>query len=899
MDRRLAGAALLLALALVASAVQASAAAASASGTAIYYDSPGQGIALMNLDGSQQRQFVAGGSEPSWSADGTKMVYLVASSTPHCQSSGSSGGPIKMVDGNGANPVTLGGACGGARISPDGTHVTYASSPDQVSVLSVAAPQSTVRLVTVPDIQQCAVALGSNRRTACEFGTEPSWAASSTVVYSDDTSQGGGLWSLPSAGGTNVPASFADDNSGGGIDYGISGLAINPANSSQAVVSSQLGTANANLYLIPAGGATGTEIASAPAGHSYVFPQWSPDGSTIAFEDDGPGNTTTIHTVPAAGGAVSAPLATGRNPAFGPAQNTHRLTVRTVDESLNPIPDQNVTLTSGGQSTTISTGPTGTATLDEPIGAYTVVSSPADGTFKPLRSGDCTIQGQACAVNLDQDRSVAFQAQRDRLEFHFTPSSVAADGLGFYSGEVDDLDPAGSPVSGVSLAFTPPVESPKALVCSATGRLYPQLLGSAIAFHPFRSITQEGKVEFTVHPGTEPGPWLLDATELNKRVPATGSIDPPFTPAPRRLPADVPQRLYDLLRALPTGQRAEILHLSGQPVADQAVLLAFLGTQLRSMPDFGPIHTGGDAAVEFYDATGATAVLDTKLAGVIAEAALARQPLPADAIHLPTLPQYEAVAGVTTRGTLMPQPDGELTYFGFPYPPLTQNGEADAAFYDQCLRPDALYFHVEVHSPVRLLFTDRRGRRFGLDAAGRAVRGGAGLMLTDKAHHTTTFVLPAGRYKVVFKGSGNGRATIVAFTPGHTGERGQTVLFPVRKGKAGTASLTAGGLGRAVKFAGHRYRVSTGVGLRLKLAPAHLRHGSRPRVVKVRVSDQFGRQLAGALIAVRRGRSTVATGLTNARGIASVRVSSARKGKLVVRVSAAAARPRSVTLPIT
>jgi hypothetical protein len=451
----------------------------------------------------------------------------------------------------------------------------------------------------------------------------------------------------------------------------------------------------------------------------------------------------------------------------------------------------------------------------------------------------------------------------------------------------------------VSLKFTPPVESPKALVCSATGLLYPQLLGTAIAFHPFRSITQDGKVEFTVHPGTEPGPWLLEAQELNKRVPATGSIELPFGSATRRLPADVPQRLYDMLLSLPTGQRAEILHLSGQPAGDQAVLLAFLGTQLGPLPDFGPIHTGARAAVEFYDSTGVTAVLDTRVANEIADAALNRQPLPADAIHLPTLSQYDASVGASARGTLTPQPEGQLTYFGFPYPPLSQTGEADAAFYDQCLRPDALYYHVEVHSPVRLMFTDRRGRRFGLDAAGRAVRGGAGLMLTDKAHHTTTFVLPAGSYKVALTGTGSGRASIVVFTPGHTRTRGQLITFSVRRGQRGSASLGSGGLGSSVTFAGHRYLVSAGVALAIRLSPPRFGHGRGTRAVKVLVSDQFGRTLPSASVAVLRGRSTVAIGLTDPRGVTTVLVPRGSKGRLLVRVSADGARQASATLTIT
>jgi WD40-like Beta Propeller Repeat len=886
---------------------------AHAAGLEIYYDSQrsapaGQpGIWMMNADGSGQQGFVPGGSEASWSQDGTKMIYLAAASSPHCLNNGVTGGAIEMVGPDGQNPIQLGGACGDARISPDGTHVAYESAPDSLSVLSVSNPNSPTLLVPVPSGSQkaiaCEGALPSTRVTACSFATEPSWLGSSTVVYSDDTSEGGGLWSYP-AGGAASPTQVADDNSASGINYGISGESVSP-NGTEVAISTNLDSvtnAPESIMVIPVGGSTGPFIATAPANHNYVFPQWSPDGSTIVFEDDNLlSSTSTIDSVPAGGGAVTVLTpndTTARNPAFGPAQSTHKLTITTLDDQLNAIPDENVQVVGVGQNTTVSTGPAGTVTLDEAPGSYTVEPVPAGGAFTPVKSPDCTVQGPVCAVNLDQDRSVTFQAARDKLEFHFSPSSLAADGLKAYSGEVDDLDSTGNPVSGVSLKFTPPVETPKALVCSATGLLYPQLLGSSIVFHPFRSITQAGKVQFTVHLGTEPGSWLLDAIELNKQVPAMGSIDLPFTPAARRLQADISQRIYDILLNLPTGTRQEILHLSGQPAADQAVLLAFLGTELGALPDFGPIHTTDHAAVEFYDATGATAVLDTQIADEIADAALNRAPLPSGAIHLPTLSQYEATAGVTTQGTLTPQPDGELTYFGFPYPPLTSTGETDATFDDQCLRPDALYFHVEVHSPVRLLFTDRHGQRFGLSASGQAVRGGAGLLLTDRRHHTTMFVLPAGAYHVALSGTGAGAATIVAFTAGRERMRGQVVRFPVRKGQTGAATLGPGGLGITVTFGRHRYRVSMGLGLRIHVEPRRVHHGRGTSPGRIVVTDQFGRPVPSATVTLLRGRTTLANVLTDGRGVAIVLVPRAKKGRLRIRVTAPAARTTSATLTI-
>jgi hypothetical protein len=87
--------------------------------------------------------------------------------------------------------------------------------------------------------------------------------------------------------------------------------------------------------VIPVGGSTGPFIATAPANHNYVFPQWSPDGSTIVFEDDGPNNTSTIDTVPAGGGAVTVLTPndlTARNPTYGPAPNTAGISGTVTDD---------------------------------------------------------------------------------------------------------------------------------------------------------------------------------------------------------------------------------------------------------------------------------------------------------------------------------------------------------------------------------------------------------------------------------------------------------------------------------------------------------------------------------------------------------------------------------------
>ncbi len=380
----------------------AGASPASAVGLSIYYDSQrgdaaGQpGIWSMDVNGNNQKGFVPGGSEPSWSSDGSKMIYINGRQ-PHCSTQGSSGGTVVLVDTSGAHPQNLTGVCGDARLSPDGTHVVFASGPDGVAVMALANPTSSITdLVAVPNQDQCNTDLlgPPARQTACSFGTDASWAGNGTVVYSDDTAEGGGLWSVPAAGGSSDPVSFANDQSAGGIDYGSSGMSVD-ATGTKAVVSDGMnGDVGASLYVVPMGGSAGTEIARAPAGHAYVFPQWSPDGSTIVFEDqflsaDHSQRLSTIDTVPAGGGTASVLTpgdTTATDPAFGPARSSTAIRGAVTDETETPpIPAVGISVQAtgpGGVAAQAVTDANGSYELDLPPGTYTV--APVGGNPNPV-----------------------------------------------------------------------------------------------------------------------------------------------------------------------------------------------------------------------------------------------------------------------------------------------------------------------------------------------------------------------------------------------------------------------------------------------------------------------------------------------------------------------------------
>jgi hypothetical protein len=89
--------------------------------------------------------------------------------------------------------------------------------------------------------------------------------------------------------------------------------------------------------------------------------------------------------------------------------------------------------------------------------------------------------------------------------------------------------------------------------------------------------------------------------------------------------------------------------------------------------------------------------------------------------------------------------------------------------------------------------------------------------------------------------------------------------------------------------------VATGLSLRVKVLPRTLRSGLRK--VRIRVRDQFGAPVGGALVSITGPAN--ATALTNGRGAASLVVSlPRRRARAVVQVTAPAFRPARVNLHV-
>ena len=531
----------------------AAAAPASAANVSIYYDSQrsdaaGQpGIWSMDVGGQNQKGFVPNGSEASWSSDGTKMIYI-AGTQPHCSTFGSSGGTVVLVDSAGTHAQQLTGVCGDARLSPDGTHVAYAAGPDVVADFSVAHPTSGPTLVPVPDQDKCNLDFVGPpaRQTACSFGTDTSWAGNATVAYSDDTGEGGGLWSVPAAGGNTDPVSFADDQSAGGIDYGNTGMSIDRGGT-RAVVSSQLNTdTGTSVYVVSKGATAGTEIARAPAGHDYEFPQWSPDGSMIVFEDDflsadHSQRLSRIDSVSAGGGKVTVLTpgdTTAHNPTFGPARSSTTIRGTVTDETDSPpVPADGITVEATGThgiAARAITNQSGEYELELQPGTYTV--APVGGNPKPA-SRTVTVTRNTSGVDFIEEPVGRVDLGVPGLRFPISSfafgSSQTASGP---SGKV------GAPT--FSLVKRTDDASPKLLRAAAEGTTFP--VATLDEFAPgttttLNVITLEKVSIEADQTGGNPGGPLFDIVTFVYATRSLTRISCPITHDTRRLatPAEV------------------------------------------------------------------------------------------------------------------------------------------------------------------------------------------------------------------------------------------------------------------------------------------------------------------------------------------------------------------------
>lgn len=457
-----------------------------------------------------------------------------------------------------------------------------------------------------------------------------------------------------------------------------------------------------------------------------------------------------------------------------------------------------------------------------------------------------------------------------------------------------DVPPAGDP-------------APHVLVCDDVWRrLFP---GGT-----FERVTDaDGRVDYAVWFGAEPGNWLLHARDTAQptsvldvlRVGQTGGIVGPDS--------DV------IVNAVRGAEGIGLLPLTGPTLAktQESILDYLLQWRTSSFGpggqaatgDFAPIRNaaGAQGAIVFFPAgnpyplrahlaTGAalppgytTHVLAIKRFVILGSESWVVQ-ISSGPQGLMSIPDWEQQFGAARPGYAAARAGEDLAWLGAPYPPPSTDVDARLAF-NRCAPGAAPAVNwVQTHSPVRLLITDAKGHRLGYDASGKAVKGLSGYVVPGKGSRPTTYVVPSEPLTVAITGTGRGRATIVA-----GGASGTVRAFTVstRRGAHGTLRLAGAGAARSLRFAGRTVRASNGIGIRLRGLPRRLRAG-RATTLRLRLTDQFGRPLPGALVSVR-ARGTAVSGLADTRGRVVLAFTPRRRGAVRVRASA----PGHVTLTRT
>jgi hypothetical protein len=565
-------------------------------------------------------------------------------------------------------------------------------------------------------------------------------------------------------------------------------------------------------------------------------------------------------------------------------------------------------------------GPTGGTVQTDPSGSYYAVVDP--GQYRvSVRSANahdavafCSGHeaGSICHLDLRHtDGQADFTAPPDTMALHFSPSHVAADGLGHFDGSIDVTDSAGQPAAGTSVDVSPPLDAnPPALVCSAGKVVYPHVLsdGTRLGSHFALTAGADGKVPMSIWPGTVAGSWLMQAAETDDSS-VTDSASFPFD-APAGATAFPP--IDQLAGELYTGVRAEFnvpnnvslkfdQHQTNEGQNQEILLQWLIATGRGFFPgaDFGPVRYAGHAGVLFYPrgsatpTAGATGVIDLRDAAAIILAAGTGDQIPPANNKVRSLDDWAkyvnggsqtAPPRAQTLGPFLPWTGQQYAYFGLPYPRSALDATGQARFYNECAAPDGVPQIVQTHSPVTLVFRAADGTTFGLDAQGQPAGTGTGVMF--RRGDQVTYVVPGGRYTTMeITGTGNGPAHIEVFgvVPSVVTSYARKIsdyAIAARTGATGALPVNFFGPAGALVYAGRTVTPKTGLPIQLAGVPKKLRHGKR--ALKLRATS-FGAPLAGARVTLNyKGHKLHAT--TDAGGRARFTAKLPR-GKLTIGVT--------------
>jgi hypothetical protein len=179
---------------------------------------------------------VTGAVDPSWSPDGTKLVFSVAGTLETCTVISCTGTIVSLPGATtGTEPVW----------SPDGTKIAYVSS-------------GSIHIVTVP----------GGTDSTLTAGTDPSWSPDGlSLVFSN----GGAIFTCTVA--SCSPTSLV-------------GSGTQPAWSPDSTtIAYQVAGAHSQIFVIPSGGGSATQVTPSST-DDETAPTWSPDSTSVLYAGD-------------------------------------------------------------------------------------------------------------------------------------------------------------------------------------------------------------------------------------------------------------------------------------------------------------------------------------------------------------------------------------------------------------------------------------------------------------------------------------------------------------------------------------------------------------------------------------------------------------------------------------
>lgn len=422
---------LLVAIAIVMVCLLAPAMASAAGEPRVMYGSHigPDGLWTAELNGTNQQLFYEGGYGPSWSENGSKVVFETGSPTCYV---GAEVGEIYVMYANGSELTPLAFGCN-AHISPNGQWVVYQPGPDEVAVIEAKLGAAPIVIAPVEPANECERYFKNHFNEeeekifdSCEFPEEPAWLGNEKVVFVGGLAYG--LWTIPRTGGTitEVPGTGRSESNItwlNGIGGSYDGKTI--------AAGGYLGTGGGeNLYSVPGGGGSPTLLAAAPNfDFQYIDPAFSFDNKKIVFEDydrevfeDGHYKST-VEVIGTGGGTptlVSGSDTTAEHPSFAPPASGGTILGKVTNAKGEGLAEATITVKSSGSGETkvTQTDSTGTYSVDElEPGNYTVTPSGVPKGQSPAGTYDTKVcpgakgsQPASCTVDVGAgaDTEVSF-----------------------------------------------------------------------------------------------------------------------------------------------------------------------------------------------------------------------------------------------------------------------------------------------------------------------------------------------------------------------------------------------------------------------------------------------------------------------------------------------------------